>query len=228
MSAAVPEQLTFELAPPEPPAFDNFLTGRNEELCDVLDRASQGRLAETGLVLWGPPGVGKSHLLAAAVRAADEEGRAARLYPSPETAPAEPPADGALVAVDDLHDASADAQARLFTLYNVLAATGGQLLVATDTPPAQLALRPDLRTRLGYGLVYEVLALEDAAKPAALARYAAARGFRLDHEVIGYLLGHYPRDMTSLMRALAALDRRSLAAKRPITVPFVREILGHP
>jgi DnaA family protein len=71
-----------------------------------------------------------------------------------------------------------------------------------------------------------VLALEDAAKPAALARYAAARGFRLDHEVIAYLLAHYPRDMTSLMRALAALDRRSLAAKRPITVPFVREILG--
>jgi DnaA family protein len=222
----VPEQLTFELAPPEPPAFDNFLAGRNEELCDLLARASRGQLAETGLVVWGPPGVGKSHLLAAAVRAADEAGRAARLCPTPETAPAQPPQDNALVAVDDLDCASADAQARLFTLYNALAATAGQLLVATGAPPAQLALRPDLRTRLGHGLVYEVLALEDAAKPAALARYAAARGFRLDHDVIAYLLAHYPRDMTSLMRALAALDRRSLAAKRPITVPFVREILG--
>ena len=222
----MPEQLTFELAAPEPPAFDNFLAGRNEELCDVLSRASRGRLAEMGVALWGPPGVGKSHLLAAAVRAADEAGRAARLYPSPEAAPAQPPVDKALVAIDDVHCASADAQGRLFTLYNALAATGGQLLVATDNPPAQLPLRPDLRTRLGHGLVFEVLALEDAAKPAALARYAAARGFRLDHEVIAYLLAHYPRDMTSLMRALAALDRRSLAAKRPITVPFVREILG--
>jgi DnaA family protein len=222
----VPEQLTFELAPAEAPAFDNFLPGRNEELCDVLARAAQGRLAETGVMLWGPPGVGKSHLLAAATRAAEGAGRHAHLFASPGGAPAMPQEAGAFIAIDDLDRASEGAQANLFTLYNALAAGGGQLLVAAAVPPGQLAVRPDLRTRLAHGLVYEVLPLDDTEKPAALARYATSRGFRLDHEVVAYLLAHYPRDMPSLLRALSALDRRSLATKRPITVPFAREILG--
>lgn len=222
----MPEQLTFELAPPEPPVFANFLPGRNEELCDVLARAAAGRMTETGLVVWGPSGVGKSHLLAAATHAAREAGRVAQLLAGPEEVAAAPPSADALVAVDAVHRASPQAQGHLFTLYNALASGGGQLIVATATPPAQLGLRPDLRTRLAHGLVYEVLPLDDAAKPAALARYAASRGFRLDQEVIAYLLAHYPRDMTSLMRALSALDRWSLAAKRPITVRLVREVLG--
>ena len=221
----MPEQLTFELAEPAPPAFDNFLTGRNEELCSVLARAAEGRLTETGVVIWGPPGVGKSHLLGATARAAQAAGRAAQAFASAEAAPVEP-APGALIAVDDLHRASGEAQGHLFTLYNALTATGGQLIVAAAMPPAHLGLRPDLRTRLGHGLVYEVLPLDDAAKPAALARYATSRGFRLEPDVIAYLLAHYPRDMKSLMRALAALDRWSLATQRPITVPFVRQVLG--
>jgi DnaA family protein len=222
----VPQQLTFELAPPESPGFDNFLPGRNVEACAALERFARGEAGEPGMLLWGAPGVGKSHLLAAAADAAQRAGRYARHLISPELAPAAAPELGALIAVDEVHRASPSAQGNLFTLYNALAATGGQLVVASATPPAQLALRPDLRTRLTHGLVYEIVALEDDAKPAALARYAAAHGFRLDEGVIAYLLAHYPRDMGSLLRTLRALDRHSLAAKRPITVPFVRETLG--
>jgi len=43
--------------------------------------------------------------------------------------------------------------------------------------------------------------------------------------VIDYLLRHGRRDMGSLLGAVAALDRLSLAAKRPITVPLLREWL---
>ena len=64
--------------------------------------------------------------------------------------------------------------------------------------------------------------MADADKPAALARYAEERGFRLSDDVIAYLLAHGRRDMTTLVATLAALDRYSLAAKRPITVPLLR------
>jgi len=47
----------------------------------------------------------------------------------------------------------------------------------------------------------------------------------LPDDVIDYLLAHFPRDMASLLRALVALDRASLASRRPITVPFVRALL---
>jgi DnaA family protein len=85
-----------------------------------------------------------------------------------------------------------------------------------------LPLREDLRTRLGWGLVYEVLPLADNEKPTALAAYARQRGFALSPDVIDYLLRHGRRDMQSLLRALAALDRLSLATKRPITVPLLK------
>ena len=67
--------------------------------------------------------------------------------------------------------------------------------------------------------------LSDDEKPAALAAYARARGFSLADDVIGYLLAHGRRDMRTLVATLAALDRRSLAQKRPVTLPLLREWL---
>ena len=216
------EQLVFDLAAPEPPTFDSFVVGRNAEVVRALERAASGGLAETGVVLWGPPGSGKSHLVAATAAAARASGRQAMLC----TAPAEWPSSaeaGELIAIDDLGGADADAQSRLFSLYNALRERGGTLVAAAAGPPAQLAVRDDVRSRLAWGLAYEVLPLADADKPAALAAWARARGFALDDEVIAYLLAHGRRDMGTLVAALRALDRRSLALKRPLTVPMLRE-----
>jgi DnaA family protein len=128
-----------------------------------------------------------------------------------------------LVCVDAIDTADENAQARLFTLYNALAAARGHLVGAAHRAPAQLALRDDLRSRLAHGLVYEIAGLADADKAEALAAYAAERGFRLSAEVIDYLLAHGRRDMATLVATLGALDRHSLASKRPITVPLLRE-----
>ena len=224
--AVKPEQLVFELIPPEAPSFANFLGAANQELVAALARAARGALADTSIVAWGGPGAGKTHLLRATVRAAAEAGRPAQYCATAEEAPAEPPAAGALLAIDRVDTADEAAQGRLFTLYNALAAAGGQLVAATRAAPAHLPLRPDLRTRLLHGLVYEALALADDAKPAALARYAAARGFVLETPVIDYLLSHYRRDMPSLLAMLASVDRYSLATRRHVTLPLVRALLA--
>jgi len=218
----VTEQLVFDLAAPEAPTFATFVAGRNAEAVEALRRAAEGGLAETGIVVWGAPGVGKSHLLAATCAAARAAGRTAIHGAEVPDGPAsvEP---RMLVALDDVGRIGAAAQARLFTLYNALRECGGTLVAASDAPPARLALRDDLRTRLAWGLAYEIVPLADADKPAALAAYARARGFALDDEVIAYLLAHGRRDMRSLVATLAALDRRSLALKRPVTVPLLRE-----
>jgi DnaA family protein len=113
----------------------------------------------------------------------------------------------------------------MFTLFNALQERHGRMIAATRAPLATLPLREDLRTRLGWGLVYEVFALADEDKSVALAAYAKERGFTLSGDVIDHLLRHGRRDMRSLLATLAALDRRSLAAKRPITVPMLKEWL---
>ena len=66
----------------------------------------------------------------------------------------------------------------------------------------------------------------EAARTAALRGHADARGFRLSQEVADYLLRHAERDMPSLLALLDALDRYSLASRRAITVPLLRELLN--
>ena len=220
------EQLVFELALPEPPGFGNFLPGRNGELVAVLPRFAAGAQDETGILLWGAAAAGKSHLLAATLAHAQAQGVATQLFAHPaEVDSTAPVAANTLVAIDRIDEADASAAGRMFTLYNSLKATRGRLIAAARAPLTALPLREDLRTRLGWGLVYEVLPLADADKPAALAAYARERGFTLSDEVIEYLLRHGRRDMRSLLATLAALDRRSLAAKRPITVPLLKQWL---
>jgi DnaA-homolog protein len=215
------EQLILELATQEP-AFANFVAGSNREAVAMLHHLAAGDIRETGVVIWGPPGVGKTHLLRAVVAAATQAGRLACYVADP--AQADPSAQpGALFCIDAIDTADERAQARLFTLYNALVASHGQLLAAATRAPARLVLRDDLRTRLAHGLVYEISTLQDADKAEALATYASERGFRLSGEVIDYLLAHGRRDMATLVATLAALDRHSLAAKRPITVPLLRE-----
>ena len=219
------EQLTFELAMPEPPTFANFVPGRNAEVVAALRQWAAGAVAETGVLLWGGHGSGRTHLLhavAAAASAMPGHGPVL-LQACAEAAEAEPPGPGSLVVIDDIHSASSDAQGRLFTLYNRLRETGGHLLVAADAPPTRLPLREDVRTRLGWGLVFEVVVLADPEKALALTGYAQERGVPLSGDVVAWLLAHGRRDMSTLTATLHALDRYSLASKRPITVPLARE-----
>jgi len=219
------EQLVFELAAPEPPGLANFLPGRNAELLTALERFVRGATGETGLFLWGAPGAGKTHLLYAAKALAEQNGTPARIFPEPGAATVAAAAPGELLLIDRVDEADSAAAGRIFTLFNALKEGGGRLVAAGRTPLARLSLREDLRTRLGWGLVYEVSALADEDKPEALMAYARSRGFELSGEVVDYLLRHGRRDMPSLVSALAALDRISLATKRPVTVPLLREWL---
>ncbi len=134
--------------------------------------------------------------------------------------------DDALCAVDDVHLLNPQAQIALFNLHNRIQAGRGALLASGNAAPAQLALRADLVTRLASGLVYQVHGLNEEEKVAALRRHAQARGFQLSQEVVAYLLRHVQRDLPSLLALLDALDRYSLANRRAITLPLLRELLN--
>lgn len=219
------EQFVLDLTPPEPPTFDNFVAGENREAIAALIALAGQRMPENGVLVWGVDGAGKSHLLRAAAALA-RRSRQVIECPAPQSAPtASEASSGSLLIVDDIDAADADAQGRLFTLLNGLSTHGGQWIAAALAPPARLSLRDDLRTRLALGLVYEIVPLADADKARALATYARERGFRLSDDVIGYLLAHGRRDMRSLVAALAALDKHSLATQRPITIRRLRDWL---
>ncbi|GGY27180.1 DnaA regulatory inactivator Hda [Paludibacterium paludis] len=204
------------------PAFDNFVAERNREIITALTHHTDERF----IYLWGEPGSGKTHLLQAWIAHAETLGRASiyldgQYGPLPDFA-----REASFIAVDHVDDLAPDDQIALFSIYNSLKESGeGRLLMAGRQPPMALAVRDDLRTRLGWGLVFEVKALSDDDKLAALNAHAAERQLAIPEDVFRYLLTHWRRDLTSLIEMLDILDRYSLALRRPITVPLVKNVL---
>lgn len=194
-------QFALDLQPPRVPTFDNFLAGANAEPLAAVRALADGRLAEPVVYLWGEPGCGRSHLLRAA---------AAR----------------GVVAADDVESLEDDAQVALFVRINAAREGACRVLAAGGAPPARLALRDDLRSRLGGGLVYQLHALTDADKAEYLRAEGARRGLRLGDDVVDYLLARARRDLPFLEAFLAHLDRHALEQQRRVTIPLVREALG--
>jgi len=215
----VPRQLALDLLQPASPTLENFVTGRNAEAVEALKQLAASRAAERVVYLWGAAGSGRSHLLHALAA-----GAGARLWQATDA----PDAPG-LTLVDDVERLDQAAQVALFNRLNAVRAHSDACCVtAGNAPPGQLPLREDLRTRLAWGLVYQLQPLADAEKAEALRAQAAARGLSIGNEVVNFLLTHLPRDMRTLAAALEALDAFALAHKRPLTVALVRQWLAAP
>lgn len=209
-------QLILDLLPESPPTLDNFVAGGNDETLAALTGWLAGALENTAFCLHGETGCGKSHLLLGS----------SFTYVD---AAANPGLDGitagAPLAVDNVEALDASGQVALFALFNQLKADGERLLTAAGQPPSHLALREDLRTRLGSGLIYRLQPLSDAEKAAAIAAQARERALKLTPEIIDYLMRHAPRNMRALTALIVALDRYTLEHKRAVTLPLLRELL---
>ncbi|MDB5764852.1 MAG: DnaA regulatory inactivator Hda [Herminiimonas sp.] len=217
-------QLLLDLGAAKPQTLDTFVIGQNEELTQLLrlfELYAATALSERFVYLWGEPGSGKTHLLRAlAARpnarhiAADAEAAAFLFVP-----------EITLYLLDDCEKLPPESQIAAFSLFNQVRENGASLIATGAVAPAVLPVREDLRTRLGWGLIYQVHGLTDEEKIAALTHAAHARGLALSPGVIPYLITHFQRDMRSLSAMLDALDRYSLETQRSITLPLLRSLL---
>ena len=217
------QQMLLDLKPEQPPTLDNFVVGANGELLQRLRDLCDSHSFEA-LYLWGAAGSGRSHLLAATASAAAVR-RPVTVVDAATAGSELRLAPGSLLVIDDIEGLNPEAQIALFRAFNAARFTGLALLLAGNEPPLRLGLREDLRTRVGQTLIYEIQALSDEDKAAALRRHAIERGMLMDPGVVHYLLRHGRRDLPSLMAMLNGLDRASLEQKRPPTLPLLRELM---
>ena len=103
--------------------------------------------------------------------------------------------------------------------------TPARVLAAGALPPADLKLRDDLRTRLGWGHVYALQVLSESERRSVLRQEADARGIFLSDEAMGFMLNRFSRDLGSLMQLLDNLDHYALQTQRAITIPLIKLML---
>jgi DnaA-homolog protein len=214
-------QLLLNILPAPTPSRSNWVAGHNGEALTAwqcwLDDPHYRQKTGCGFYLFGQAGSGKSHLL----HASNFPYIDAKQNPALIALPV----DCSMLSVDNVQHLDAEGQQILFATFNRLHAEGGYLLMAGEVSPKNLELREDLRTRIGYGLSYGLLALDDNDKLAALSQLAHDRQLHIGEDLIPYLIRHTPRDMGSLTTLLLALDRYSLEHQRAITLPLLRKLL---
>lgn len=237
MANKAPQQLSLSVSLNDDATFENFyapVESANAEVVAVLRQQVEGT-GENFVFLWGRSGSGLTHLLQAGCHHAQSLGLNIQYLPLSDLAgyaPTELFADlGHLdyLCIDQLTAVAGkpDWELALFNLYNNLRESGKCLLVAAELSPRELPLQlEDLRSRLQWGLTYQVQLLNDEEKQQALQRRARARGLELNDEVAQYILQRLPRDMNEIFCQLNRLDHASLAEQRKLTLPFVKKVLN--
>ncbi len=223
-------QIALDIGLATAPSFANFFAGPNNAALSHLELWARSPLrSPVPTYLWGDAGSGKTHLLKAAVGLLQQQGARIGWLDASVTEPPEFNEAWVAVILDECHLYTAVQQQAAFNWFvNAVSSPDGYprgVLAAGSVPPADLRLRDDLRSRLGWGHVYELHALNEPESRAVLRMEADARGIFLSDEVISFVLSRFSRDLSSLMQLLDQLDGYALQTQRAITVPLIKAML---
>ena len=224
------KQLALDIALASFPTLDNFFAGPNAAALAHL-RLWSGSASPSPVpsYLWGESGSGKTHLLHAVRHALKEQGAEVGWLDADSLNPPEFNDQWTAVLMDDVHVYNLEQQHTAFNWFvNALAPRTGMprwVLAAGALPVADLKLRDDLRTRLGWGHIQALQVLSESERRAVLRQEADVRGLFLSDEVMGYMLNRFSRDLGSLMHLLDSLDHFALQTQRALTIPLVRAML---
>jgi DnaA-homolog protein len=220
------KQMALDMGLAPEASFANLWVGRNEACVKHLSLwANSVTRSPVPTYLWGDAGCGKTHLLKAAANALRDLGQTVGWLDKTVAEPSEFDPNWSAVMLDDVHQFDAVQQRAAFKWFVDAQTHQRWVLAAGAKPVADLVLREDVRTRLGWGHVFELAVLTEAERRAVLRQQADARGVFLKDDVMDFVLARFSRDLGSLMQLLDELDKYALAKKRPITVPLIKKML---
>lgn len=227
------EQIPLDIHWRDDATLESFYPGDNDEALTAVSELSSDQ-GEPFVYLWGQSGVGRTHLLQAACRAASENGLSAFYFSLRDLNQLsfnilQGLEDLSLICIDDIEKIAglSNWEEGLFHLFNRIQANKRRLLIAAEFSPKDLPLAlPDLKSRLNWGVTYQLHRLTDEQKIKVLQLRASVRGLQLTETVSQFLVNHCSRDMTKLYAILEKLDQASLAEQRRLTIPFVKHVLA--
>ncbi|MES2532865.1 MAG: DnaA regulatory inactivator Hda [Pseudomonadota bacterium] len=224
------KQLALDIGLATGPTLAGFFAGPNEPALRHLslwvgDGHASALRSPVPTYLWGEGASGKTHLLEAVGGALSEQGSRVGWLHAGVMDPPEFDERWVAVLMDDVHLYTAVQQHAAFNWFVNAQSLQRGVVAAGALPPADLQLREDLRTRLGWGHVFHLQVLNESERRAVLRQAADARGVMLSDDVLDYMLHRFSRDLGSLMELLNQLDGYALQTKRAVTIPLIRSML---
>jgi DnaA family protein len=220
------KQLALDIGLARPASLESFFTGPNEAAWKHLQLwVGSPTRSPVPTYLWGPAASGKTHLLQAVQESLREQGATAGWLDPSMAEPPEFDERWAVVLMDDVQQYGAVQQHAAFNWFVQAQTLQRGVLAAGALPPADLPLREDLRTRLGWGHVFQLHVLSEPERRAVLRQAADARGVFLGDDVMDFILHRFSRDLGSLMQLLEHLDAYALRTQRAITIPLIKSML---
>jgi DnaA family protein len=212
------------------PTLKNFFAGPNQAALQHLQLwVGNDKRSPVPTYVWGEGGSGKTHLLRAAQAALRDQGCPVGWMDATVAEPSAFNEAWRVVILDDVHLYTAVQQHAAFNWFvNATTPSDGQqrwVLAAGSMPPSDLALREDLRTRLGWGHIFQLQELSETERRAVLRQQADDRGVFLSDEVMDFMLNRFSRDLSSLIQLLDQLDGYALQTQRAITIPLIKAML---
>ncbi len=224
------KQIALDLGLASGPTLAGFFAGPNEAALRHLQMWTESPTrSPVPTYLWGTSGSGKTHLLKGVREALREQGATAGWLDASVQEPPDFNEAWAAVLLDDVHLYTAVQQQAAFNWFvNAMTPKSGQplwVLAAGERAPADLKLREDLRTRLGWGHLFSLQLLGEPERRAVLRQQADARGVFMRDEVVDFILNRFSRDLGSLIQLLDHLDSYALQTQRAITIPLIKAML---
>lgn len=220
------KQLALDIGLASVPTLDNFFVGANQAVVQHLRLWLELSRSPVPCYLWGESGSGKTHLLKGLQNSLQAQGAGWGWLDANTVSPSDFDSRWTAVFLDDVQWYDTEQQQTAFNWF-VNAHTHQIAVFASGTvPPADLKLREDLRTRLGWGHVFQLLHLSDEQRQQVLRDAAQARGLVLSQEVVDFMLNRFSRDLSSLMQLLDGLDEFALRTQRVVTIPLIKTMLA--
>ncbi len=205
---------------------DNFVA--NEELLRSINQLFEDQISSE-LYIYGLSGNGKTHVLQGAVLKSLANDNNAVFIDCSDSIPdhlVEFMDQIRLISFDNVHLIGEKNEEIFFDLFNRARQSEVTILVSGDSLPADLEVMKDIKTRLSLAAVFKLQELNNEQTMNVVDKQMSDRNLSVDSKVYEYLFKNYSRDLKLLLSTMDDLDKASLQAKKPISIPFVKSYLG--
>lgn len=227
--------------------FDTFIVGKSNQLAQTASIAvAQNPFhLNNPLYLYGPSGLGKTHLLFAIMsKIREQHPEYSILYVTGEeftnemidslaqhrpVAFREKYRSVDILLVDDIQFLSGkmSVQEEFFHTFETLFRSNKQLIISSDVAPERIDnLEDRLRSRFSMGLVADIQPPDLELRTAIFRRKALDYGFDLDYQVLTYLAENITRNIRQIEGAIKKLRAHCLISGDKCSVKTAELVLG--